>query len=151
MTVCGFNVLGSTSPTNNQMHVQRILTNFADAVKASGEIFRGQGVTVRQSGGGKAIRLDVASVAPAGPFLALRRALREVCGKAVDQPVDRAGCSARRNARRAGGARLPLDARCGAARCSRAGLVRAAHPAAARATERRVRPARMLLLRARRA
>ena len=83
MTVCGFDELGADA-----FRVQGVLASFADEVKATGERFRGIGVTVRWEGGGRAIRLDVASVEPRGPFAVLRRKLREICGQDGDNPAD---------------------------------------------------------------
>jgi hypothetical protein len=83
MTVCGFDALGA-----NVQHVQGALASFADEVKATGERFRGIDVTVRWRGSGRAIRLDVASVEPRGPFAVLRRKLREICGQDGDEPAD---------------------------------------------------------------
>ena len=81
MTLCGFNEVGI-----EQTQVNQLLMDFA--ASCHNQQFRGCGVTVRQGGPGKAIRLDVASVEPQAPFLELRQALRDLCGKAKDNPED---------------------------------------------------------------
>ncbi len=85
MTVCGFNNVGGLPIRED---VYGVLGTFRREVRQSGQPFRACGVSVRNAGSRKAIKLDVGSIEPRAPFERLRMRLTGLCGEQEHSPRD---------------------------------------------------------------